>query len=199
MCRDVSNEHIHVKLVNGEIKCAVECPFCSKKSTLSSYWTQTGQAFRISNFQRHLKEYHGEEAEEAEESSDLTESMRDEQEEHAIGPIRTNKRNRIHTKNVISAQILKSTQNADELTSLNAEIRKKNEELLNLNNELDELRKRKDSSDDVDSNTDLLNENIRKKDEELSVLKNELNQLRKEKNATSESNPDLQEVLSENR
>lgn len=193
VCPDVSNEHIHVKLVSGEIKCAVACPFCSKKSTLSSYWTQTGQAFRISKFQRHLKEHH---VEEAEESNELTESMRDEQEEHAR-PIRAIKRHRNHTKNVISAPNLKSTQNADEITSLNTEILKKNEELMSLNNELNALRKGKDAS--VDSNTDLLNEDIRKKDEELMILKNELNELRKEKSASSESNPGLQEVLSENR
>lgn len=159
---------------------------------MSSYWTQNGQAFRISNFQRHLKEYHGE----TEESNDLTESMRDDQ-EHENRPIRATKRHRIHAMNIISAQISKSTQNDDLITSLNAEVLKKKEELLNLNNELNESRKEKGAS--VGSNMDLLNEAIRKKDDELSILKNELNELRKEKNASSESIPNLQEVLGENR
>lgn len=45
--------HICVNSVNAEVNCVVTCPKCSRKSTLSQYWTKQGPAFRPSNFQRH--------------------------------------------------------------------------------------------------------------------------------------------------
>lgn len=57
VCPSIVSTNIDVKSVGGVIKCVVTCPFCNKNSALSPYWTQTGHAFRIFNFQRHLREH----------------------------------------------------------------------------------------------------------------------------------------------
>lgn len=44
-----------MKVVTGEAKCAVQCPHCSNKSTLSTFWTKTGPSFRVANFKRHFE------------------------------------------------------------------------------------------------------------------------------------------------
>lgn len=53
-CKEISESHVSVKAENGDVKCFVQCPICNKNSTLSAYWTNAGQEFRMANFQRHF-------------------------------------------------------------------------------------------------------------------------------------------------
>lgn len=54
-CKEISESHVSVKAENGDVKCVVQCPTCNKTSTLSAYWTNAGQEFRVANFQRHFE------------------------------------------------------------------------------------------------------------------------------------------------
>lgn len=51
--------NIIIKNDAGAFKCSISCPECNKKVALSSYMTQDGLEYRISNFSSHFTDVHG--------------------------------------------------------------------------------------------------------------------------------------------
>lgn len=51
--------NVIIKNDAGAFKCSISCPECNKKVALSSYMTQDGLEYRISNFSSHFTDVHG--------------------------------------------------------------------------------------------------------------------------------------------
>lgn len=55
---DLTSECVLVQQNGQEIKCKIRCLKCKAATSLSSYYTQAGVAFRINNFERHVELFH---------------------------------------------------------------------------------------------------------------------------------------------
>lgn len=55
---DLPSECVLVEQNGQDIKCKIRCSKCKAATSLSSYYTHAGVAFRINNFERHVELFH---------------------------------------------------------------------------------------------------------------------------------------------